>query len=97
MGYPTGSLLGQGKNNYHRVTVVMGLKTHIIFFFVCQLYIQVRNELLNSVSHTIPGAATRLSLLLRGDSNLLVELNSEIFQHVQKYIIDLGRFELQAH
>ena len=59
------------------------------FFFHCRHYTVQRNALLNAVStYIVPS----LKCILYGDPSLSLELNSNIFQHVQKFIIDTKRF-----
>ena len=60
------------------------------FFFDCPLYARQRIELFTSLSqhHNLT-----LNLLLFGDALQSDDINSSIFEKVQKYIIDTKRFE----
>ena len=59
------------------------------FFFHCRHYTVQRNALLNAVStYIVPS----LKCILYGDPSLSLKLNSNTFQHVQKFIIDTKRF-----
>ncbi len=48
--------------------------------------------MLDSISRSVPDAAPRLSLL-RGDTNLSVDENNNIFCHVHECIDVSGRFK----
>ena len=59
------------------------------FFFHCRYYTAQRDILLNATrEYTLPS----LNCFLYGNSLLSFESNSNIFKHVQKYIIDTNRF-----
>lgn len=59
------------------------------YFFHCGYYQLQRNQLLNAVSTYI---APSLNLFLFGDLSLSLEVNTFIFEQVQKFIIDTKRF-----
>ncbi len=69
-----------------------GVEDPFHFLFVCPLYTQHRLTMLDSISRSVPDAAPRLSLLLRGDTNLSVDENNIIFCHVHEFINVSGRF-----
>jgi hypothetical protein len=60
------------------------------YFLECQLYINIRAELLNTISiYSVPSVQT----ILYGDSILNYQTNTNIAEAVHKYIIDSKRFE----
>lgn len=59
------------------------------FFFHCPFFQAQRYDLLNAVSrHQTP----TLSILLYGDTTLSYEINKNIFENVQKFILQTKRF-----
>ena len=59
------------------------------FFFLCKHYQAQRNALMNAISaYQTP----LLNLLLYGDISLPQETNTNIFKHVQKFILETKRF-----
>ena len=64
------------------------------FFFVCPLYDNQRRMLLESLSHSIPDVAPRLSILLRGDPRSTNTINEHIFNFVHVYFKDTKRFNI---
>ena len=59
------------------------------YFFHCKHYTVQRHTLLNAISaYIVPS----LKCFLYGDTSLSLEHNSIIFQHVQKFIVDMKRF-----
>ena len=60
------------------------------YFLECQLYINIRAELLNTISiYSVPSVQT----ILYGDNILNYQTNTTIAEAVHKYIIDSKRFE----
>ena len=60
------------------------------YFFECPIYANHRLELFTSLPQHIN---VTLNLILSGDTLLSDDINSTIFQKVQKYIIDTKRFD----
>ena len=65
-------------------------KCSALFFCHCQFCQVQRNKLLNAI---MPYQNPSLSLFLYGNSSLSRAINSCIFEHVQKFIVETRRFE----
>ena len=59
------------------------------YFLYCHYYYEQRNEMLSSLSQL---CNVSLDVLLFGDSSLSVDVNTQIFAVVQKFIRDTKRF-----
>ena len=59
------------------------------YLLQCILYLQLRTEMLNSVSQL---CHVTLDVILSGDSSLSIDTNNKIFLSVHKFIKDSKRF-----
>ena len=62
------------------------------YLFVCTRYLDLRQELINTVSAM---CEPTLNVLLYGNTELSYEQNKEIFLSVQNYIVKSKRFQIQ--
>lgn len=70
-----------------------GIEDTYHYLFTCPLYAIQRVAMLEAISRHVPGAAPRLSLLLRGDEGLTIEENTFIFCQVHSFMKGSKRFE----
>ena len=66
---------------------------HIIFFFECPKFTDVRNALLHGISSLGMQQPTFLELLLFGNSILPLAKNTVLFDYIHEYIEKAKKFQ----
>ena len=69
---------------------------HIIFFFECPKFTDVRNALLHGISSLGMQQPTFLELLLFGNSILPLVKNTVLFDYIHEYIKKLRSFKIES-
>ena len=69
---------------------------HIIFFFECPKFTDVRNALLHGISSLGMQQPTFLELLLFGNSILPLVKNTVLFYYIHEYIKKLRSFKIES-